>query len=117
MNKLMAKVNAKKTAMVGAAASALATMGFGFCVNDANTQAKTVMKAVFNVLMLAGIVLLAIGIVSLVRTIISIAGGEQSQPGAIGKALGMTLGGVVLAASKWLVQQITGQDPTTITLF
>ena len=39
----------------------------------------------FSITVFAGIVLIAAGAASLIRTIVSMASGEQAQPGALGK--------------------------------
>lgn len=112
-------VNAKKMAIASVTGTAMTTLGFGHCstITDPNTQTKSVMKAIFNALTIAGVVLLAVGVVTLVRIVISTAGGEQSQPGAIGKGIGMVIGGILLAAARSIVKTITGQDPTELSIF
>lgn len=72
---------------------------------DVTTVGNNVIKAVFNVLLLGGIVLAAVGVVQLVRAIMEASQG-QSQPGAVGKALGMILGGIVMAAAKTVLNAL-----------
>lgn len=97
--------------------AALCCVTPGFCDINGNTSAQKVIKIVFNVIMLAGIVLIAAGAVMLIKTIVSIASGEQAQPGAIGKALGLLIGGIVAAALHPIVTAIIGQDPFTMTFY
>ncbi|MCR5789483.1 MAG: hypothetical protein K6G83_06285 [Lachnospiraceae bacterium] len=88
------------------ALTALAGIAPTFCV-DVDSTGQNVIKAVFNILLLGGTILTAVGIVQLVRAIMEASQG-QSQPGAVGKALGMILGGVVMMASKAVVEAIAG---------
>ena len=60
------------------------------------------------------LVLIIAGAASLIRTIVSIASGEQAQPGAIGRGLGLLIGGIVLAALKAIITAVIGTDPTGI---
>ena len=73
------------------------------------------LKTMFNVVMFAGVILAVAGAVTLIRTIISMASGEQAQPGALGKGIGLLVGGIILCAAKALITAIIGQDPTTMT--
>ena len=43
------------------------------------------LKTMFSITVFAGIVLIAAGAASLIRTIVSMASGEQAQPGALGQ--------------------------------
>ena len=88
------------------AAAALFGIVPTFCV-DVDSTGQNVIKAVFNILLLGGTILTAVGIVQLVRAIMEASQG-QSQPGAVGKALGMILGGVVMMAAKAVVEAIAG---------
>lgn len=88
------------------ALTALCGIAPTFCV-DVDSTGQNVIKAVFNILLLGGTILTAVGIVQLVRAIMEASQG-QSQPGAVGKALGMILGGVVMMASKAVVEAIAG---------
>jgi len=51
------------------------------------------------------------------RAIVSMASGEQAQPGALGKGIGLIVGGAVLCALKAIVTAIIGTDPTTMTFY
>lgn len=79
-------------------AASLAVLGIAptFCGDtDINAVGSNVITATFNILRLGGIILTAVGVVQLVRAIMEASQG-QSQPGAVGKALGMIIGGVVM---------------------
>ena len=65
----------------------------------------------------AGIVMIAADAASLIRTIVSMASGEQAQPGALGKGIGLIVGGAVLCALKAIVTVIIGSAPTTMTFY
>ena len=108
-----------KAKIVGASAMAsMAVMSvMGHCDVDVNSSTQKVMKAIFNVLLFGGIAMAAVGVGMLVRTVIAMSQGDQAQPGALGKAIGLTVGGIVLAALKTIMTTVTGQDPTTITIF
>ena len=60
---------------------------------------------------------IAAGAASLIRTIVSMASGEQAQPGALGKGIGLMVGGAVLCALKAIVTAVIGQDPTAMTFY
>lgn len=47
---------------------------------------------------IAGIVLIVAGAEFLIRTIVSMTSGEQAQLGALGKGIGLSVGGAVLCA-------------------
>ena len=85
-----------------------------WCDINGGTALKNFLKTLFNVLIFAGVVLIIAGAASLIRTIVSIASGEQAQPGAIGRGLGLLIGGIVLAALKAIITAVIGTDPTGI---
>lgn len=115
LSKAKAKVNSLAVGAASAVSAGLASVGLGFCDVNANTSMQNFLKTLFNVIIFAGIILVAMGAVSLIRTIISMASGEQAQPGALGKGIGLLVGGIVLCAAKAVVTAIIGQDPTTMT--
>lgn len=108
------KVNALAVSAATAMSAGLASVGLGFCDINANKSMQNFLKTLFNVITFAGVVLIIAGAVSLIRTIISISSGEQAQPGALGKGIGLLVGGIILCAAKALIKAITGQDPTTM---
>lgn len=108
ITKAKMKVNSVAACAVSSLSTGLAAIGLGFCDVDAGKSMKRFINLVFNVLMFGGIIMAAIGAVMLVRTIISMASGEQAQPGALGKGIGLLLGGIFLMAAKFLVEKITG---------
>lgn len=114
ITKAKMKVNSVALCAASSLSAGLATIGLGFCDVDAGASMKRFIKIVFNVLMFGGIIMAAIGAVMLIRTIVAMASGEQAQPGALGKGIGLLLGGILLMAAKFLVTKIIGQDPTTI---
>lgn len=109
ITKAKMKVNSVAACAVSSLSAGLATIGLGFCDVEvkAGESMKRFIKLVFNVLMFGGIIMAAIGAVMLVRTIISMASGEQAQPGALGKGIGLLLGGIFLMSAKFLVETIT----------
>lgn len=115
LSKAKAKVNSLAVGAASAVSAGLASVGLGFCDVNANTSMQNFLKTMFNVIIFAGVVLAVAGAVSLIRTIISMASGEQAQPGALGKGIGLLVGGIILCAAKALITAIIGQDPTTMT--
>ena len=88
-----------------------------YCDINGNTAMQKFLKTMFSITVFAGIVLIAAGAASLIRTIVSMASGEQAQPGALGKGIGLIVGGAVLCALKAIVTAIIGSDPTTMTFY
>ena len=56
-----------------------------YCDINGNTAMQKFLKTMFSITVFAGIVLIAAGAASLIRTIVAMASGEQAQPGALGK--------------------------------
>ena len=94
----------------------LAAICPAYCDINGNTAMQKFLKTMFSITVFAGIVLIAAGAASLIRTIVSMASGEQAQPGALGKGIGLIVGGAVLCA-KAIVTAIIGSDPTTMTFY
>lgn len=95
----------------------LASICPAYCDINGNTAMQKFLKTMFSITVFAGIVLIAAGAASLIRTIVSMASGEQAQPGALGKGIGLIVGGAVLCALKAIVTAIIGTDPTTMTFY
>lgn len=95
----------------------LATVCPAYCDINGNTAMQKFLKTMFSITVFAGIVLIAAGAASLIRTIVSMASGKQAQPGALGKGIGLIVGGAVLCALKAIVTAIIGSDPTTMTFY
>lgn len=115
LSKAKAKVNSLAVGAASAVSAGLASVGLGFCDVNANTSMQNFLKTLFNIIIFAGVILVVAGAVSLIRTVISMASGEQAQPGALGKGIGLLVGGIILCAAKALITAIIGQDPTTMT--
>lgn len=113
--KTMKAATKAKIATASLMAGTMMTQVAAYCDVDGNSTMQNFLKTLFNFLLFGGIILAIVGIILLIKTIVSIASGEQAQPGAIGKGLGMLIGGVVLACAKLIVTGIIGQDPTTMT--
>lgn len=96
-------------------AGTMMTQVAAYCDVDGNSSMQNFLTTMFNFLLFGGIVLAIVGIVLLIKTIVSMASGEQAQPGALGKGIGLLIGGIVLACTKLIVTSIIGQDPTTMT--
>lgn len=116
---LHAKDKAKKIRWRGRALAggALLSVCPAYCDINGNSAMQKFLKTMFSITVFAGIVLIAAGAASLIRTIVSMASGEQAQPGALGKGIGLIVGGAVLCALKAIVTAIIGQDPTTMTFY
>ena len=100
-----------------AAGAAIAGVCPAYCDINGNSAMQKFLKTMFSITVFAGIVLIAAGAASLIRTIVSMASGEQAQPGALGKGIGLIVGGAVLCALKAIVTAIIGTDPTTMTFY
>lgn len=100
-----------------AAGAVIASICPAYCDINGNTAMQKFLKTMFSITVFAGIVLIAAGAASLIRTIVAMASGEQAQPGALGKGIGLIVGGAVLCALKAIVTAIIGQDPTTMTFY
>ena len=103
-----------KAKVAGAVCGVVVLVSPAWCDISGDSALKNFLKTLFNVLTFAGVVLIIAGAASLIRTIVSIASGEQAQPGAIGRGLGLLIGGIVLAALKAVITAVIGQDPTGI---
>lgn len=86
----------------------------GFADVDPDAAIRKIFQFVFSVLLIGGIVMLALGIKNLVSALHE---GENAPPGAVGKAIGLIISGIVLAASQWIIKAVTGFDATTFSLF
>ena len=100
-----------------AISTAVAAVCPAYCDINGNTSMQKFLKTMFSITVFAGIVLIAAGAASLIRTIVAMASGEQAQPGALGKGIGLIVGGAVLCALKAIVKAIIGQDPVTMTFY
>ena len=103
--------------MAASIAGAVLMVCPAYCDIDGNSYMQKFLKTMFSITVFAGIVLIAAGAASLIRTIVSMASGEQAQPGALGKGIGLIVGGAVLCALKAIVTSIIGQDPTTMKFY
>ena len=123
-NRLMNYMNTKAAKALIVVTGALNACGLVFCdavapttTIDANSSAKNFMKVLFNAIMFAGVVLIIAGAAMLIKIVVGLASGEQAQPGSIGRALGLLIGGIVAVGLKAIIKTITGTDPTTMTFF
>lgn len=112
-NRLSGKLNRKAVIYL----AALSCICPAYCDINGNNAMQKFLKTMFSITVFAGIVLIAAGAASLIRTIVSMASGEQAQPGALGKGIGLIVGGAVLCALKAIVTAIIGTDPTTMTFY
>lgn len=113
-----AKINYKLMGVTSTMTAGLAAVGLGFCDPvDASGSMQKFLKTLFNIVMFAGVILALAGAVTLIRTIVSMASGEQAQPGALGKGIGLLVGGIILCAARAVIEAIIGVDPTTLTFF
>lgn len=88
-----------------------------YCDVNGNTAMQKFLKTMFSITVFAGIVMIAAGVASTIRTVVSMVSGEQAQPGALGRGIGLIVGGAVLCALKAIVTAVIGQDPTTMTFY
>jgi hypothetical protein len=116
IQKMKAKLQRAETKVMVAAGALGANVGVAYCDKDINTMAQGVMNLIFNGIMYVGIGLTAFGLIQLVRCVMAVAGGDQLQPGQLGKAIGLTIGGIVCICMKVLIKTITGTDVGGVTL-
>lgn len=117
MKNLKTKAVMAKVRTQAAVLGVLACISPAYCDVNGNSAMQKFLKTMFSITVFAGIVLIAAGTASLIRTIVSMASGEQAQPGALGKGIGLIVGGVVLCALKAIVTAIIGSDPTTMIFY
>ena len=100
--------NTKTKVLMGMTAATAPVLGsLGYCAEpDVNATTNKVVAAIFNIMMIGGLAMLAVGIAMLVRTIIAMSQGDQAQPGALGKAVAFVIGGVVLMAMKSVLKAL-----------
>ena len=115
IQKLKEKMNKAENKALAVIGGAAAGTGVGYCKN-VNQMGQQVMSLIFNGIMYVGIALTAVGIIQLVRCIMAVSGGDQLQPGQLGKAVGFTIGGIVCIGLKVLITSITGVNPDNVTL-
>lgn len=113
----MEKVRRLTMRLMAVTAGTAVLMSPAYCDINGNTAMQKFLKTMFSITVFAGIVLIAAGAASLIRTIVSMASGEQAQPGALGKGIGLMVGGAVLCALKAIVTSVIGQDPTSMTFY
>lgn len=98
MSTLKDSVAAKVT---GIAAGVMAMVSSAYCKSaSVDDLGNKVIKMLFNILFLGGVVFLANGIRLFVSAIQQ---GEQAPPGSIGKAIASILSGIVMMAMKALL--------------
>jgi hypothetical protein len=117
IQKLKAKLQKTETKIMVAAGALGANVGLAYCEDkDVNAMAQSVMNLIFNGIMYVGIGLTAFGLIQLVRCVMAVSGGDNLQPGQLGKAIGLTVGGIVCICMKVLIKTITGTDVGGVTL-
>lgn len=65
-----------------------------FCLEG---QLNQILTLIWTLTKFAGIVMIAIGVVQLIRAVIALTGGDQLQPGQLGKAIGLIAAGLAAA--------------------
>jgi hypothetical protein len=107
------KVNMADMKCAMAISSVMATILPGYC-SDANTAMTNTINAIMNIIKFAGYIMLAIGVVQLVRCIMALTSGDQLQPGQLGKALGMIIAGVIACTIETVLEKLGINKPTSI---
>lgn len=115
IQKMKEKMNKAENKALAIVSGVAASTGVGYC-KDVNAMSQKVMSLIFNGIMYVGIALTAVGIIQIVRCIMAVSGGDQLQPGQLGKAIGLAIGGIVCIGLKVLITSITGVNPDSITL-
>ena len=96
LNKLAGRVNAKLAAVLALAGI---SCGVTYCDVDVSATLNKTTDLVFKLITWGGIIITVVGVVMLGKAIMDAVGG-QSQPGALGRALGVLILGVLMLAAK-----------------
>lgn len=116
MKNLKSFVKSTEAKVAGATAVAASQVGMAFATTgkSATDMIQGVMNMIFGIVQVGGIMLLIVGIVQLVRCFIAVTGGDQLQPGQLGKAAGMVFAGVIALILKGTITTLTGVNPDNI---
>lgn len=109
MMNLKNKVANKRAAIVASATSAVAMASQAFCFN---AQLNKIIALIWTLTTFTGIAMCAIGIVQVIRCVIALTGGDQLQPGQLGKAIGLIAAGLCAAMLETVLGAIG--VPTTV---
>ncbi len=102
LTKGLNKVNTKLAGILAVAGIGTATT---YCDVDVNTVMNNTTTLVFKILTWGGIIISVVGVVMLGKAIMDSSAG-QSQPGALGKALGVLVLGILMLAAKSILTAI-----------
>ena len=86
-----------KVATVATVTAGLSVASQAFCISG---QLNQILNLVWTLTTFAGIVMVAIGAVQLIRCVIALTSGDQMQPGQLGKAVGLLAAGIAAAVLK-----------------
>ena len=99
-SKMKNAINEKRTAIVAGNAGVAAIVSKAYCLSG---KLDKVTSLVYDLTKFAGTVLIAIGVVQLVRCVIALTGGDQLQPGQLGKAIAMIAAGIAACMLETIV--------------
>jgi hypothetical protein len=111
------KMCSKRAALGAALVSAACVVTPVWCDIDANTSAKNFMKLLFNIAKFGGMILIAAGVVSVVKPLIAMVSGDHVQPNELGKGIGLIIAGIIVVSLKTIISTVTGTDPTSQSFF
>ena len=89
--KFLTNLKNKKAEVIASSAALAAVTSQAFCIA---TSLNNILNLIWTLTKFAGIVMVAIGVVQLIRSVIALTGGDQLQPGQLGKAIGLIAAGL-----------------------
>lgn len=103
------KIANKRTVVVASATGLVAMASQAFCLAGSLNK---ILDLIWTLTMFAGIVMLCIGVIQLIRCVIALTAGDQLQPGQLGKAIGLIAAGLAAVILKTVLGGIG--VPTTV---
>lgn len=98
------KVANNHRAVVAASTTAVAALSSrAFCIQGSLNK---IIDLIWTLTTFTGIVMVAIGVVQLIRCVIALTGGDQLQPGQLGKAIGLIAAGLAAVILKSVLSSI-----------
>ena len=105
LTNLKNKVANNRAGVIAASTAALAMSSKAFCTGISSSLNK-IIDLIWTLTTFTGIVMVAIGVVQLIRCVIALTGGDQLQPGQLGKAIGLIAAGLAAVILKSVLTSI-----------
>lgn len=101
--KFLTNLKNKKAEILASSAALAAVSSQAFCIAGSLNK---IIELIWTLTTFAGIVMVAIGVVQLIRSVIALTGGDQLQPGQLGKAIGLIAAGLAACILKTVLEGI-----------